>query len=1016
MKTKLRGYIIVSFFVGLVLLCVLMFNILNKNDQELPSAEGGYLDLTKVSWNEEGDNLFKLDGEWTVSFNQLVQSNQTRNEADFITTKIPSLWTRQHEDVVKFTSATYRLLLKLPEDVQHFAIKTNNIRMSNALYIDGEKIGHSGLPKEDHSYTPENTPYVATFTTDGGEVELLLHVANFDYATGGGILNSLYIGDIESIYKLREQSLFYDYVTISAFLIIGLFFLGFYLHLRKQSSLLYFSLLCFSFVLFFATHGEKVLYEYFPNISYAWFQRLQHSSNIVAIFQLLFFQRLLSEYAIRRIGQWLLYIGILLSLLIFLPTTINSIFQNVHGAFFCLVVVYLLFIQVKAIANRTTGSTYLLFGSITLLFYFIVASGEIIGYSLFNWAPPFLPFIYLLTLALFLAHRLTDAYRRNEELTQKLVEVDKLKDEFLAKTSHEFRTPLYGMTAILQTMLSDQEGKMLTLHQKEKINTVMAKVKRLSSLVNDILDLTKLKRRELTLHLEEVDVFTNTYVISEVFSYLYENIEIEVLIQRGLPYIKADENRLRQVLYNLIDNAMKYSNSGKVQINAQVIKDKMIISIKDNGKGIEEERLQRIFDNYEYDHDEKVAGLGLGLSISKELVELQGGRIWVDSKVGVGSTFYFSLPVIAEKTETQSLFKKQRKVEVKERAPLLFPYRVGDPKDKKVIIADDNHSNIKLLVDSLKGEGYYIIAVDNGKDALQQVSENPDTDLVVLDIMMPNISGYEVCKKIRERYNMTELPVLMLTAAILADDIVAAFQSGANDFLHKPIDISELKTRIKNLILMKETSKNALNMEVAFLQAQIKPHFIYNVLNSIMSLSYIDMEKTRKLITNFAQFLRGSFVFMNTDKWVPIQQELSLVNAYIEIEKARYPDQFDFEMKLEEGISGFIPPLLIQPIVENAIRHGIGNKKGQGKIQLIIQTTKDSIHIDITDNGVGMSKEKLREIKSLKHHKGSGVGLANTFKRVKQYPEATISIKSIENKGTSVNMTLPNFKRLEEFR
>ncbi|WP_249664041.1 PleD family two-component system response regulator, partial [Lysinibacillus sp. D4B1_S16] len=124
------------------------------------------------------------------------------------------------------------------------------------------------------------------------------------------------------------------------------------------------------------------------------------------------------------------------------------------------------------------------------------------------------------------------------------------------------------------------------------------------------------------------------------------------------------------------------------------------------------------------------------------------------------------------------------------------------------------------LIDILEKEHYAIIAVDDGRQVFEQLTLHPDIDLLILDIMMPNLSGYEVCQQIRKNYSSAELPILMLTAAIRPEDLLAAFQSGANDFLHKPLDTAELKTRVRNLILLKESAETAIKMETAFLQGQ----------------------------------------------------------------------------------------------------------------------------------------------------------------------------------------------------
>lgn len=200
--------------------------------------------------------------------------------------------------------------------------------------------------------------------------------------------------------------------------------------------------------------------------------------------------------------------------------------------------------------------------------------------------------------------------------------------------------------------------------------------------------------------------------------------------------------------------------------------------------------------------------------------------------------------------------------------------------------------NIPYLFDApLEPFGYNVIAVKNGYEALEQISQRHKIDLVILDLMMPGMSGYEVCQEIRKTYTLLELPVLMVTAAIQPQDKVAAFEAGANDFLPKPFELAELKARIGCVLAMKESLAKAVDLEVAFLQSQIKPHFLYNVLNSIVALSYTDAEGSRKLTADLADYLRGSFRFSHIDKRIDFAEEFDLIRTYVEIEKARFKER-----------------------------------------------------------------------------------------------------------------------------
>ncbi|MGN7402091.1 ATP-binding protein [Cytobacillus praedii] len=995
----------------ILMVCTITFYpLLNKEKTVQPKAVNGILDLRSYDFSH--DEPVELNGEWEFVPGELLSSSEFDHQKTYLV-QVPSLWTSyvlDGEKVPKYTSGTYRLKIKIDDADNILGIKTSNIRMSNAVYLNGKLIGQSGSPAEDSSYTPHNIPYVSYFLPDKKEIELLIHVANFDYASGGGILGSIFLGGQEGIGQLRESSIVYDWVTIAAFLTMFIFFLGNYLHARIGIDQFFFSLFCFANVLYAFSHGEKVLLALFPTVTYGVFERIQFMSSIlIGLFVLLYFHYALKEFTHRKFVKVLSGIGFILLGSALLPVHINSNLQSANSLYIFVVLVYIIYIQIIAIYKQSVGATYLIFTSLTIFVYFIVATLNVMTDIELNALPPLFPFICLTLLALYISHRFTNSFLKKEEFSNALLQVDKIKDEFIAKTSHEFRTPLHGIIAISQSMLDKNEST-LTNDQKERISLIVNIAQRLSHLVNDILDFSKLKVGELKLTIAPVDLFSITHLVVETFSYMVDK-EVEIVnhIKRG-QFVLADEERVRQIFYNLIENAIKYTNQGKVGISCFEQGDYVVIEISDTGIGIPPENIETLFEPFRQ-FENSIGGTGLGLSVTKELVNIQGGEITVDSEVGKGTTFSFTLPrvniVDREKRKVDKRDYRERRL-----VQLPIPYIVENKGQTKVLLVDDDHINLKVLIDTLTQEGYFIIAVDSGRAVFEQIKKHPDVDIVILDIMMPEMSGYEVCQQLRRSYPLSELPILMLTAAIRPEDMIAAFQSGANDFLHKPLDASELKTRIRNLILMKESAETATKMEVAFLQAQIKPHFIYNVLNSILSLSYLDLDKARTMITDFANFLRGSFSFENTSRLVPLEKELSLIQSYVNIHLMRFPDQMEWELEIIDPINCLIPPLLLQPLVENAILHGLKGKREGGKVTLEIKEENGMVVCRVTDNGQGIPEERLHDIR--KGLMNRGVGLHNISKRLKYFEEASIHFESNENRGTTVEIRFPLIRDIDK--
>ncbi|MFN2746767.1 MULTISPECIES: response regulator [Bacillus] len=321
-----------------------------------------------------------------------------------------------------------------------------------------------------------------------------------------------------------------------------------------------------------------------------------------------------------------------------------------------------------------------------------------------------------------------------------------------------------------------------------------------------------------------------------------------------------------------------------------------------------------------------------------------------------------------------------------------------------VLIVDDNIESLKILADMLEGVPYNVIAAKSGKEALEVVSRSK-LDLVILDLMMPDMTGFDVCMKIRERFSLVDLPVLIITAAIIDYDKFKAFHSGANDILQKPYNYSEFTARIKNLIMMKHTANQATNMEMAFLQSQINPHFLYNVLNTIISLTHINIEKAREVTAEFTNYLRKSFDFQNTSAISSFRNELSIVSSYLSIEKTRYGDRLEVIFDIDQDIDFNLPPLMVQPLVENAVHHGISKKRGGGWMKVTAKKESDTRYlIKVEDNGIGMSPEKLNGL--FDSNSSQSVGLKNINQRLKHFCGSELEIQSAPDAGTVVSMTI----------
>lgn len=261
------------------------------------------------------------------------------------------------------------------------------------------------------------------------------------------------------------------------------------------------------------------------------------------------------------------------------------------------------------------------------------------------------------------------------------------------------------------------------------------------------------------------------------------------------------------------------------------------------------------------------------------------------------------------------------------------------------------------------------------------------------------MSGYELAKRIRERFSISELPILFLTARQQREDIQLAFLSGANDYVKKPMEYVELKSRVNALVRVKQSSEERLRIEAAWLQAQIQPHFFFNTLNSIISLHGVDDEQMEELLLAFSDYLQTSFDFQNANLTVPISYELKLVRSYITIEQIRFGNRVQVIWDIPENIELSVPPLSIQTLVENAIQHGILPRIQGGTVTIRITEDEKHFSISISDNGVGFVNTGPK--------KQISVGLVNTEQRLKQLFGVKLTVESVVGQGTTISFSIP---------
>ena len=497
--------------------------------------------------------------------------------------------------------------------------------------------------------------------------------------------------------------------------------------------------------------------------------------------------------------------------------------------------------------------------------------------------------------------RLLESEKRKTELEKKRVDelqkIDKLKDEFLANTSHELRTPLNGIIGLAESLKDGAAGK-LSNKANDNLDMITNSGKRLSHLINDILDFSKLKNKDLVLATKPVDLHSIAQVILKLSEPLIDGKNLRLIndIDPSIPLIDADENRLQQILHNLIGNAIKFTREGEIMLSAQPDNSFLVISVSDTGIGIKEEKFESIFNSFEQGDGSTIreyGGTGLGLSVTRQLVELHGGRISVQSTIDKGSVFSFTMPLsetkrskVNERADTdKEIIRTLDKEVTGEEAQLKSVNE--EESGKRILIVDDEPVNRRVLENHLRLAGYSVVEASNGQEALDLLEKDPPYDLVLLDIMMPGMSGFEVCEKIRVNYLTSELPIVMLTAKNRVSDLVTGFSAGANDYLTKPFSKNELLSRIKTHLNLTGIHKAASKfVPTEFIRSigrqEITDVQLGDQVEKKVTVLFSDIRDYTKLAEDMTP--RQNFKFVNSfvGKMGPvIREQQGFVNQYL---------------------------------------------------------------------------------------------------------------------------------------
>ncbi len=728
------------------------------NKKPAPGVKQGVADLR--NWNFDVDGAVALTGEWEFYWDTLLFPRdfptQLKPEYPFF----PVTWNHlvsDSNDISHFGYATYRVVLHIDSSWKVLALSVPAVYTSYKLWLNGQlfsKNGKVGTTKQ--SSVPYWLPFTKSFTPGKGRIELVLQISNFQH-NKGGISQPVIIGTPLQLFTAREQQLSIALLLTGALIMGGLFFLGLFMFGRQNKAILYFSLFTITYSYRIIGTDLYFLHSFFPNIKWIITTRLEYLTLFLSTYFFMRFLEIVYYHETSKIMANFLKTTtlILVILSLFFPASVFTLTIEPFLIILLIYVVYGVFIIVNAARHKREGS---LFAVISFSILFVVISLQVLNYLGYLSYYPYIYFVgYILFFffqSLILSHGFAAYFKRAKEKAELGA---KTKAEFLATMSHEIRTPMngvIGMTSLLsQTKLSRE--------QEEYVETIRVSGENLLTVINDILDFSKIDQGKMRLENGKFDLYNAIEEVLTLLSPVAAKKNLELIFNKEVDvprYIYSDEKRLKQVLINLVNNAIKFTEKGEVVINV-IVKSinnanvELLFSVKDTGIGIPNDKIDTLFEMFtqaDSSMSRKFEGTGLGLPISKKLIGLMDGKIWVDSEPDKGSTFYFTIKAAVGIEEIEDVSYSDVK---------MF-------ENKKVLVLDDNETNLKILSGQLKNWGVKVFKTSSPQKAIDYV-EQQQFDCAIIDLQLPGTNGIEVSKTIRKLPHGKTLPLLLLSSVLI---------------------------------------------------------------------------------------------------------------------------------------------------------------------------------------------------------------------------------------------------------
>jgi signal transduction histidine kinase len=772
----------------LVLLCITMYSC-NLFNNPFPKAKNGVLDLrAQKSFSVQ----IPLDGQWNFYWNQLIDPHDSIKR-NGVLVDFPFKWNGfvlNGKELPDFGYATYELTVLVPKATPTLHIAMPDVYCAYNLFINGDLIATNGtVSTTAKGFVPHWQFHSVDVPKNAETIKITLQVANFVHSKSG-VGKQLFIAYKDVIDAKRLSAECVDLLLTGCLLMGGLFFFGLYLLGNRDKAIFLFSL--YSIVYSYRIMGTDnyVLHTIFPDVSWYITVRLEYISLFLGIGLFGFYTRYLYPKDVSKII--VNSIGIVCACFAIATLVLEPVFfTRLINPFLIIMfysLVYIPYVFIRAYSKKRPGSIYALLSIFSLTIVFIITLLHYLGVVPQLHSITFVCYISFFFLqSLVLSHRVSFVLKKAMEEAQMGL---KVKGEFLSTMSHEIRTPLNSVIGMSHLLLRNNPRE----DQVEQLDVMLFSANNLLAIVNDILDYNKIEADKITFENIEMDIAAIVRNIVKSLSISAEDkgIELRLVIDEELKTnVLGDPTRLLQIMTNLVHNAIKFTQNGYVEVGLKVTEQTektimLTIQVKDTGIGISKEKQKIIFERFtqaDSSTSRGFGGTGLGLTICKRILEIQGSLLHVISEVGYGSTFYFS-----------QTFEKSKN------APQLpsiesFPGEDSNPfTGVHILLVEDNPLNVMVAKQFLQTWGATLDVAVNGLEAIKMLDVTKH-HLVLMDLHMPEMDGYEASRRIRA--SGITIPIIALTANLPKEIENEIKLAGMNDIVVKPFLPDELYKKIR---------------------------------------------------------------------------------------------------------------------------------------------------------------------------------------------------------------------------